>query len=1270
MEDEQSPKNQNEGLRGTDGYNVLGGTKNMSLVGPSSEVDVLLQDVPCRALIDTGSMISTISKSLVERLGLEIFPVKELIKVEGVGGHMVDYLGFVIAKLDLIDIEQEIEAMFLVMPDVGYNTKTPVLVGTNILKTVSSELSSLSHIAYPWSGIYNCLSAQVDPEVNIPVKLSKSLTVPANTAVFVDGMVHLPVFSGRMTVVTEEPKSALPGGLVISLCVLSLAQSSSRVTVEVKNFSNKSVSLPDKTVLCQLQQTEVVPPAEVEKNDGTWFDLFDWDEMAVRLTGLQMEKAKELVMNWMLAFSHHDLDMGRVVRTKHGVSLQDNVPFRIPYSRIPPSMFEEVRKHLQEMLALDAIRVSNSPYASPIVLVRKRNGKLRFCIDFRRLNSKTKRDAYTLPRIQEMFDSLAGAKWFSSLDIKSAYWQVEIEEADKEKTAFTVGPLGHYECNRMPFGLTNAPATFQRLMEQTMGDLNMQSCLIYLDDIVGFSRTFEEHLQRLEQVFQRLVDAGLKLSPEKCHLFQSQLKYLGHNISAEGVAADPEKIQCVRDWPLPKSVDEVQSFLGFVGYHRRFIKDFAKISRPLDDLLKGSGGGKKRSKVQKQRVFVWGDEQQRAFDTLVDACCNTPVLAFADYTKPFIVHTDASSHGLGAVLYQVQDGKQRAIAYASRGLSVSEKNYPVHKLEFLALKWAITEKFHDYLYGNEFVVKTDNNPVTYVLTSAKVDATGHHWVAELSNYNFSIEYRSGVQNRDADALSRIKWPLSLEQVVTRQVDSATCQSAVVESSAYESVSIESEFEIPDDYGFTCFNQEIDWRAEQNRDDDMRVVIDCLEKGKPWPHPSSRTVGLSALTREKERLCLRNAVLHRRCQMTHGLDEIRYQLVVPPNFRSQLIDFLSLERSRGGVENVLVVTDHFTRYAQAFPTKNQTARTTAKVLFDNYIVHYGFPARIHSDQGRNFESHVIKELCRMRGIEKSRTSPYHPMGNGVCERFNRTLISMLSTLDPEKKLDWKNYVSPLVHWYNCTRHDVTGFSPFYLMFCREPRLPIDMVLPERGREDDKQSYSAFVADLQKRLKYAHDVMTTRVEESQTKAKKRYDKRARGAVLQPGDKVLVRLVGLVGKQKLADKWEEPIYVVTTQPNADIPVYGIRRIDGVGRKRVLHRNMLLPVDSVPNQEITVPQDREAVGRTPAASVDPYDGDSSEFRSDDEVVSLPRPSTSILPVPPESLPETHLDTSLDLDEEEQSFREETCSRPEDNDSLPREPVTRRPYNLRSRNH
>ena len=281
-----------------------------------------------------------------------------------------------------------------------------------------------------------------------------------------------------------------------------------------------------------------------------------------------------------------------------------------------------------------------------------------------------------------MFDSLYGAKWFSNLDIKSAYWQVEVEEADKEKTAFTLGPLGFYECNRMPFGLSNAPATFQRLVESCLGDMNMQSCLIYLDDIVVFSQTFEEHVERLEKVLQRLIDAGLKLSPAKCHLFQDKLKYLGHIVSVDGISTDPAKIQCVKEWPVTQSLEQLQSFLGFVGYYRRFIKDFSKTSGPLYDLFKGTGCNKKKRKgksVSTPPLFQWTDAQQAAFDTLIAKCCEAPVLGYADYSSPFVGHTDASLDGLGAVLYQKQDGRDRVkISYASRRLSPSERNYPVH----------------------------------------------------------------------------------------------------------------------------------------------------------------------------------------------------------------------------------------------------------------------------------------------------------------------------------------------------------------------------------------------------------------------------------------------------------------------------------------------------------------------------------------------------------------------------------------------------------------
>ena len=374
--------------------------------------------------------------------------------------------------------------------------------------------------------------------------------------------------------------------------------------------------------------------------------------------------------------------------------------------------------------------------------LEKKDGGLRFCIDLRKLNNRTIKDGYSLPRIEYTLDCLHGAVWFSTLDLKSGYWQVELEEEAKPLTAFTVGPLGFWECECMPFGLTNAPATFQRLMESCLGELHLNWCIIYLDDIIVFSRTPEEHIHRLRAVFEKLKAAGLKLKPSKCDFFKKEIKYLGHVVSEQGVSTDPDKIKAVTEWPQPTTVTEVRSFLGFVTYYRRFIPNFSKVAKPLNQLLQnleGSPSQKKKFKVH------WGPEQQEAFEALQRLCTESPVLAYADFKAPFILHTDASGEGLGAVLYQVQEGRQRVIAYASRSLSKSEKNYPVHKLEFLVLKWAITSKFHEYRYGSQFQVYTDNNPLTYVLTTAKLDATGHRWVAALSNYIYSITYKPGKE---------------------------------------------------------------------------------------------------------------------------------------------------------------------------------------------------------------------------------------------------------------------------------------------------------------------------------------------------------------------------------------------------------------------------------------------------------------------------------------------------------------------------------------------
>ena len=430
-------------------------------------------------------------------------------------------------------------------------------------------------------------------------------------------------------------------------------------------------------------------------------------------------------------FALESLDMGHTSLVKHKIKLDNYTPFKERYRHIPLNLFEEVKNHLKEMIQVGAIRCSNSPWASTVVLVRKKDGSLCFCIDLRRLNARMIRDTYSLPCIDENLDCLGGAIIFTSLDLKSGYWQVEMDEESKALTAFTVDPLGFYECERMPFGLTNALVTFQHLIESCLGELHLNWCIIYLDDIIVFSKTPEEHLKRLQGIFDKLAKAGLKLKPSKCEFFKSRITYLGHIVSAAGIETDPKKIEAVKNWTLPRTVTDVRSFLGFTNYYRRFIQGYAKVAQPLNVLISGDNANHKKSLVK------WNPECQQAFDQLKDLCTKTPILAYTNYKKPFQLQTDASDLGLCAILYQNDShDHQRVIAYASHSLSNTERNYPVHKLEFLALKWAVTDRFHEYLYSGQFDVYTDNNPLTYILTSAKLDAAGQRWVTSLANYDF------------------------------------------------------------------------------------------------------------------------------------------------------------------------------------------------------------------------------------------------------------------------------------------------------------------------------------------------------------------------------------------------------------------------------------------------------------------------------------------------------------------------------------------------------
>ena len=961
------------------------------------------------------------------------------------------------------------------------------------------------------------------------------------------------------------------------------------------------------------------------------------------------------------------------------------------------------------MLDLGAIRPSNSPWASAIVLVRKKDGRLRFCIDLRRLNNRTVKDAYSLPRIESILDSLGGAQIFTTLDLKAGYWQVEMAEECKAYTAFTCGPLGFYECDTMPFGATNAPATFQRLMHDCLGDLNMNWCIVYLDDIIIFSDTKEEHIKRLEAVFQKLMAAGLKLKPTKCFFFRDEIEYLGHVVSGKGISTNPKKIEAVTKWPTPKTVYDVRSFLGFVGYYRRFIKNFSKITKPIREVITGLENQSKRA--AKKTYIEWTDIADSAFETLKTMCVNTPILAYPDYQLPFTLHTDSSTDGLGAVLYQKQDGKQRVIAYASRSVSKAESNYPAHKLEFLALKWAVCEKFHEYLYGTKpFEVFTDNNPLTYVLTSAKLDACGQRWVAKLANYNFSIKYRCGVSNTEADALSRIKWPEAISEkldldngCMDTHVINAILTGAVSKSSLIESVSCSTDV-IPTELDKTTSKlSNINWMKEQRLDPNLGVIIRLIESGQLFKRKlqGKDSTELKSFLRNKRCLKLNKDVLYRKSYSDNSTTKkTMWQLVVPKLFRERALsgchddvghqgilrtlsllrerfywpgmqeeatqyvmrcsrclrrktppqvaplqpilvtqplelvhmDYLSLEPSKGNIENVLVITDHFTRYALAYPSKTQTAQATARILWDNFICHYGFPEKFISDQSRNFESDLIKELCKIAGVKKVHTTPYHPQGNGQCERFNSTLCNMLGTLSDEEKSDWKSHLGCMTHAYNCTKHASTTYSPYYLMFGRHPRLPIDIEFGlHKPNCSDNSSKSRYIQKLRRRLNYAFQKASKYSDQQAKKYKQGYDKSVKGPQLHVNDLVLVKIVAHKGRHKLQDRWEPEEYVVIEQPITGTPVYKVKPVNG-NNIRTLHRNLLLPLgvklepdyesdDSILEEDS---DDEEGGFVTPIENLSPK-GQKEDGKKPQKHVQFESPDTQLQSVDegtPESLP------------------------------------------------
>ncbi len=520
------------------------------------------------------------------------------------------------------------------------------------------------------------------------ITATRNIEVSANAEVIIKGKIHgQPI--GQTLMIGPSSLAYLPEGLQVARSVVS-ANDNAMCSVRILNVSDRPLTIPRKQLVAEAETVTVIDTVASSKQSEEIVpehlqQLFRKTCEQENLTTEVAGDLRQLLCKHANLFAKHDHDLGRTTVCQHDIQTGDTFPIRQPPRRFPILQQPEVDREVQKMLEHGIIEPGQSPWASPVVLVKKKDGTVRFCVDYRKLNACTRFDAYPLPRIDETLESLGGAKFFTTLDLISGYWQVTLTPEARQKSAFCVRG-GLYLWNVMPFGLCNAPSTFERLVETVLRGLHWQTCLIYLDDVLIFGRTESELLSRMDEVFSRLYAAGLKLKPRKCKLLSRQTSYLGHVISGEGITVSPEKVQAVQDWPTSTSVTDIRSFLGTAGYYRRFIKDFAFIAEPLHRLT--------RSGIQ----FDWNERCQQAFVNLKASLCSAPVLRFPIPGAPYVLDTDASQLGIGAVLSQVVDGKERVLSYASRALSKPEQNYCVTRKELLSV-YNFVKLFRPYLYG-------------------------------------------------------------------------------------------------------------------------------------------------------------------------------------------------------------------------------------------------------------------------------------------------------------------------------------------------------------------------------------------------------------------------------------------------------------------------------------------------------------------------------------------------------------------------------------------
>ena len=1225
------------------------------------------------ALIDTGSTISLLNWQIIPlsmHSSIEPTPAS----VRSVTASPLTIVGTLSASMKINDMKFPGQR-FIIAKNISFDA----ILGTDFLSQHSASIvfeNDTWHVALPGK-----IACAISNSVDARVKLSATVTVPplhkvtlaATCEDDISGVTCL--IEGLPSFIEKHPE--LDVGSIISnmsqheLIIPVVNRSDQPVTLYAGTNIAEAVDIPKEQVCSSEMCNAVGSDVAAGKED----ELRSYVERQDHLSVQNKEKLLLLLLDYQDVFLTTDDTLGYCTVYPHTINTGNAPPIKQAARRLPFHRREELQSLLDDMLQQGIITESNSPWAAPVVLVKKKDGSTRLCVDYRKLNSVTVQDAYPLPRVDDTLDSLHGCNLFSTMDLASGYWQLAMSESDREKSAFST-PMGLYEFTVLPMGVCNGPATFQRAMEKILGDLLLTVtapiCRGFFDDINVASSGPDGHFIMLEKVFARLRQANLKLKLKKCHFLHPEVDFLGYRVSEAGVSTCPKKVEKVRDWPTPTTPTEVKSFLGLASYYRKFVKNFSKVAAPLHVL------------TTKNAKFVWTKPCAIAFRILKERLTSAPVLAYPDFSadaSPFVLDTDASNCGMGAVLSQQQDGESRVIAYASKVFNKSQCNYHAYDRELLACVTFI-EQFRHFLVAKAFKLRTDHEALKSLFHSLDPRGRRARWIEKLSDYDFEIIHRAGNKHGNADALSRR--PPEADTLSTTSSLPTVSVAAVTPAITV----------LPD---IQCLSQE-DLRVAQRNDADLALVLSwyddttgslvrpseealvgtsakirryaaeislfAIHDGILWYDgaaegddvlmfvvPESlksiavssvhdlpggghlggdKTVakckqrffwyGMSTFVKTYIQACL--VCEQSSSKTSHGIASLG-SLAAGFRFERVCLDIVGpLPVSDRGHKYILVAIDCFSRWAQAFPLTNMTAESVAEAFVLGWVALFGAPHSVHTDQGTQFTSALFKEVCRLLSISKSQTTSYHPEGNGQVERVNRTIVQLLRVHVRGNERDWDKALPLVMMTYRTALHRSTGFTPVKMVLGTELRLPADLVfgLPE---QDVRKSPSRYVLSLEDTLRECFQ--TARQTDSSNHVVQRdyHDRKASGAAFAEDD--YVWLLDTVipygsGEKKFKWPWQGPFIVTRCRH----PVYDIRSLSDAASVKRVNFNRLKACKShvpLPHPSPSQPQ------HEPLISLD--DPMPAFEWTDDDLPLQPPPAP---PPPPAPNPRAHLQRQAGL--------------------------------------